>query len=543
MSSVVTALTRKARQVLSDPTLRQWLLYRALMRSVAISSDRRTPKYLADLSVTDASTVASRFDDLHDTASRGPIEIELAGFRLRVEPGTADRIFEYDFSDTESLIALHRFSWIDRAGANVDADWVAAIWRAWMRRFSTPDSSFAWHPYTAAERLINILRFARVHGLPGPRDDTLASLARHGAAIFERLEYFGEGQTGNHLANNGRGLFLAGLALGRSDWTEIGERILLQEAKRMFAPSGVLREGSSHYHLLATRWFDEVSVAAVAAQRTSAVEFKSIAGKARSVAQYFNLPGGLPLIGDVSPDCPPDQLTSIMTGGGGVIDLPQLAADGWMRMDCAPWHMLCHIAPDGWSPLPGHGHQDFGSFELHHGAARVLCDFGRRSYDPVGDADLAAQTHNTITIDGAEPYPRNKPYYDQAFRTRVAGKMPKIIRGDESMELRADGFARLRGVGEWRRTWRFHETAVAIEDEISGYGRHDVVRHLHTSLPVQRTTDGVTIGDFRLAFDGAVELKPSLRWRAYGVSEPATSINIATEVKFPWSSTIKLSPR
>jgi hypothetical protein len=543
LSGVATAFARKARQVLSDPTLRRWLLNRAFMRSAAIPPYRRTPEYLADLSVANASHATSGFGDLRDAAPRGPIKIELAGFHMNIEPGAAERIFECDFDDTESLIALHRFAWIDHAGARVDADWVAVIWRAWMQRFSTPDSSFAWHPYTAAERLINILRFAHVHGLPGPRDETLASLVRHGAAIFERLEYFGDDQTGNHLANNGRGLFLAGLALGRFDWTEIGERILLREAKRMFAPSGVLREGSSHYHALVTRWFDEVSAAAEAAQRTSASELRSIADKAGSVARHLDLPGGLPLIGDVSPDCPPDQLMSIVTGGSAPIDLQQLAVDGWLRMDCSHWHMLCHIAPDGWSPLPGHGHQDFGSFELHHGPTRVLCDFGRRSYDPIGDADVAAQAHNTLTIDGAEPYPRNKPYYDRAFRIRVAGMTPKTVRQDNLMELRAGGFARLRGVGEWRRTWRFHEAAVAIEDEISGSGRRSVVRHLHTTLPVQRIAGGVTIGDFQLTFDGAVELKPSLRWRSYGVSEPATSIDIVIEAKLPWSSTIKLSRR
>ena len=52
------------------------------------------------------------------------------------------------------------------------------------------------------------------HGLPGPADDTLRVLAEHGRSILGSLEYFGEDATGNHLSNNGRGLYLLGLTLG-----------------------------------------------------------------------------------------------------------------------------------------------------------------------------------------------------------------------------------------------------------------------------------------------------------------------------------------
>ena len=38
-----------------------------------------------------------------------------------------------------------------------------------------------------------------------------------------------------------------------------------------------------------------------------------IAGRALSVCPLFDLPGGLPLIGDISPDCPPDYLAGRQT--------------------------------------------------------------------------------------------------------------------------------------------------------------------------------------------------------------------------------------
>src|SRR5690606_15729932 len=134
-----------------------------------------------------------------------------------------------------------------------DPAWLTLLWQAWAERFGRPDDGWAWHPYSAAERVVNILDFAQRRGLPAPADHTAALLARHAPAIAERLEYFGEHHTSNHLSNNGRGLYRLGLALGLPAATEMGMRILLAEAERIFAPSGVLREGSSHYHLLLTR--------------------------------------------------------------------------------------------------------------------------------------------------------------------------------------------------------------------------------------------------------------------------------------------------
>ena len=85
--------------------------------------------------------------------------------------------------------------------------------------------------------------------------ETLTFLSHHGAAIFSHLEYFIENNTGNHLANNGRGLFLGGLELSLDQWADVGGRILIEEGRRIFTSNGLLREGSSHYHLLVTRWY------------------------------------------------------------------------------------------------------------------------------------------------------------------------------------------------------------------------------------------------------------------------------------------------
>ena len=76
--------------------------------------------------------------------------------------------------------------------------------------------------------------------------------------------------------------------------------------------------------------------------------------------------------------------------------------------------------------MPGHGHQDLGSFELHDGLSEVIVDPGRGSY---ADPEYAgAGVHSGVMIDGLDPAPVNRPYYDDAFRHRVVPQMPEFER-------------------------------------------------------------------------------------------------------------------
>ena len=73
--------------------------------------------------------------------------------------------------------------------------------------------------------MINILQFSGRFGIPEPKDQTINLLLQHGRKIYQNLEYYGEVHTGNHLANNGRGLYLGGLMLGITSWVDIGGKI------------------------------------------------------------------------------------------------------------------------------------------------------------------------------------------------------------------------------------------------------------------------------------------------------------------------------
>ncbi|CCQ75471.1 conserved membrane protein of unknown function [Magnetospira sp. QH-2] len=541
---MLTAFLRKYRQVQADPVLRRWLIGRAIGRwpgEPAYQAHR--PPYAADHLPLTAEEPRWDGASLDVPAPDKAMIMPLPGSSLTVAPGDLSGLFDKSFVDTEALLGLHRFAWLPWLGDQADPVWVDALWRAWCDSAGTVDDSWAWHPYTAAERAINILRFAHAQGLPGDRDRTLGILAAHAPAIAQRLEYFGDHHTGNHLCNNGRGLFLLGLGLGLPQATELGALILLREAERILMPSGVLREGSSHYHLLLTRNLRECATAARAHRRPEADDLDRIVARMLAVLPHLNLPGGLPLIGDISPDAEPALFADLLQSDQDPVDGELLRQDGWLRADFGPWSGLWHAAPEGWSHMPGHGHQDLGSFELHHEGNRVFVDPGRGAYGEEGEAALyrSARAHNGLLVDGADPYAANKPYYNADFRQRLGGEPPTLQCQGNGIFLRHDGFGRLKAGGSVTRSWIFEDNRLTLRDEIGGMGVHKTNRLFHTALPVERDDKDVIIGGyFRLSTDQGFILRSATIWEAYGRGRPGTCIDIDQTVTLPTSLIVRL---
>jgi hypothetical protein len=496
-----------------------------------------------------------------------PLTLPLASKTISIAPGEEETLFDRPFDDIEDYLSLHRFAWLPVAGDDVDPVWVGALWKGWRTAHGVPGSGWSWHPYTASERLVNILDYAKQRGLPHPMNDTLSILGIHGPAIFEQLEYFGEHNTGNHLANNGRGLYLGGLALGIDDWVDVGGKILTEEAKRIFEPSGILREGSSHYHLLLTRSYAECWLAAKAGARTEAAALEAITQKALSVIPALSLPGRFSLIGDISPDCPPQHFSGLIdpadtTGWNGRLSPEHRQSlrtlicgapagntelDGWLRADAHGWSGLWHSAPKGWPLMPGHGHQDCGSFELHYDGEAVFIDPGRGAYGETGAAAhyRAAEVHNTLLVDKADPYPVNRPYYDDAFRSVVGGADPILQRQGDAIHFCHSGYARLRGVGNVFRTSTMTPNGLDIDDRVEGKGRHWILRSLVTPLAVAAEgRDVILTGKkhiFRVSGDIAATIAPLTVWQAYGQGRQGTQINFGTLAPLDWQGWIKVA--
>ncbi len=567
---------RKTRQLVNDQALRKWLVFRLTARTRGpLPFEAHRPPYLNEISLSDNLFVglSENFKVLKATAPEEPIQLPLPGLKLILNPSEAREVFERPYSDIETLLALHRFAWLPLCGYSaLSCNWTQAIWNVWRKNFGNTSDGWAWHPYTAAERAINILDLAEIQGLPEPIDDTLAVLARHAELIFHQLEYYGDHNTSNHLSNNGRGLYRLGLALNM-DWAiESGAKILENESKRILWDSGVLREGSSHYHLLITRNYIDSWLAARRYSRAEEPFFRTIAARTLAVVPWLLLPGGMPLIGDISPDCPPEHLLGLSgTDTGWVaglgdedkcavfelidevcpIDLKKLATDGWQHFSYGPWTGLWHCAPKGWAEAPGHGHQDTGGFELHYNDVPLLVDPGRGEYGETSSSVRyrSADVHNTLTISGHGPYPINKPYYDETFRAAITGKPPGLTSSDNKVCLLHNGFQRLPGIGTHIRQWQFTNKNMRISDDIQGQGIQQITRRFITPLEPEIGPDGIVLthsgNTFKQSFllrapNAAIVISRITLWQAYGKPSKGFSISFSANITLPWSGDISL---
>lgn len=471
------------------------------------------------------------------------MDISLPGEIITLSPDNAATLFDLPFNDIETELGAHRFAWLDAPKSETHSDWVSELWITWVAKFGEDHTGWAWHPYTATERAINIIHFAAHHGWPGNADKTRNLLAAHAPVIAQQLEYFGDHDTSNHLANNGRGLFIIGITLGLPRAAQMGLDILIHEAARIFAPSGILREESSHYHALYTRRYAECATLAQEHNIDGADTLSNIADAAMNVLSRLHLPGGLPLIGDISPDIAPNDLQAMMEVAP---SSDTLNADGWLRVDQHDWHGLWHCAPSGWSQIPGHGHQDVGSFELHWQAERVIVDPGRGAYGETGDAALyrSSDVHNGIMINGQDPYPPNKPYYTSAFRKSVCGPSPSLSPTETGVQLQFDGYQRGGKVGTITRDWAFDDTMATIHDSVDGMGRMNMRRQLVTPLPTTIINDGVVLTgsekSFRIRGNTHPKIQPITIWHAYGQGQPGTAIVFNDDALLPWQSNLMI---
>ncbi|CAA6604987.1 Heparinase II III family protein [Rhodospirillaceae bacterium LM-1] len=531
---MTSAPLRKLRQLASDQTLRSWLLARLIGREAAPPAFKaHCPPYVTSLELGEPPKPIPSFAALSPTPPANPLRLDLAGLTLDLHPGQEAELFDRNFDDVEQLLALHRFAWIEEA---TDPAWVAAIWNVWRQRFQTPDSGWPWHPYTAAERAINLLSFAKRHGLAQPYADSWNALAAHAPAIAAKLEYFGPHYTGNHLANDGRGLYCLGIHLGWERAASLGGKILLEEAKRIFSASGLLIEGSAHYHFLLTKNYEQAAQWAKEAQRPEAASLAEIAARARHAAGGLLLAGGLPLIGDISPDLSPQRLAPLFNRTEA-----DLSADGWHRLEQGDWSMLLYASPDGWPPMPGHGHQDLGGFELHWKGVPLIVDPGRGRYGEDGEAALyrSAAVHNGVILSGQDPRPANRPYYSDAFRRRTGGAPPKATASSNAMTLQY-------GIGRANvaRVFAADLGRFSIQDNIDGYGRFEIERGLVIPLPVDiqgcQASIRTPAGDVRLIADAPLSASQITRWTRYGQGQPATRINIKQEARLPWQGRLSL---
>lgn len=441
--------------------------------------------------------------------------------------------------DPEEYWTLHQFGWLfallitDKS--ILDATSVIKYISSWIERLGESNNDPSWRSYSISERLCNWFNIFQLLDLKSWVPKIMESIWLQIRHLVKHLEEYPNGNTNNHLINNGRALYIIGKALGHKGLSYLGRTILINETNRQITTEGFLDEGSSHYQLLATKNYLEVLRTAYL---TSDLEFIKIlfpiVNAMLKACAFFSdslAPEEWQIlyIGNISPDFPPqlfnknthfwDYVKEALINFGKEdteinFSIPWYASQssssselpaqnkGWLCYPesgyyrwngenyCLWWHVRRSCAPRR------HSHNDWGSFQMHVHGEPIFVDPGRQSYcetNTTYDGRLTL-AQNSLSVDGLEQsifYQRD--LFDPDYLTD--GAKVELSGDDNEGVIFIDilGYKRLYNPVTHRRAFYLKPETVIIEDSLNGNGIHTVVLafHLHPGIKYTRDSDNV----------------------------------------------------
>lgn len=413
-------------------------------------------------------TVVSKTVDIAVPDSRRSIDgrsVEWPLLSLEAGGRLEDSAVQWDVvsRDPEALWRVHRFGWIlERLAARptraTALECLDAV-REWTTHPSSCDRRVL-DSYSLSERLANWSFLAALLLRAGDRSATddaaiRASVDAQGARLIGSLEEHGAGYTNNHLLANLRALFWYGTIWNAPAHRRAAARLAADALPRLFTPCGFLREASSHYHLLLTRSLIEMQrLAHVAADDEATELLAPWVARTTNAAAFLTAGGRVPLVGDVSPDFPPEWFSdgwhTLWTGESAARAVPRhhgftaFPDAGWYRMTVGSVALLWHVNPDGAVGPRSHGHVDLGSFELLWSGKPMVVDPGRPTYAASSWDARRGSSHNTITVDAYDPMLAwGVNGYPTAMDRRYWDPRASLMATDCRATLRHHGFERL----------------------------------------------------------------------------------------------------
>jgi glycosyltransferase involved in cell wall biosynthesis len=518
--------------------------------------------------------------------SSGPRRLKLAVGHL---PFDGWPRWESAFDDHEQFVSLHRWNWLLRALTDesppADFPWGVALMRSWLAAMSPLPPGDASESYTVGERIANACLFTRHtrgewDGLPA---DLLDALGRMAADLANRIEYHAGELSGNHVLNNARALLFAGHCVREARLVALARALIDERLPRLVSEGRFLREGSSHYQFLFTRWLLEVRLLAEEFDDEATLKLlRPVLPSLVEGCRFFLVEGAggeplLPTIGDISPDCEPAWLIDLpdsplarfgesrdeahreSRGWAGLF--PRALSDspmrwvrpeppsggwrahpraGWYRLDEHGWVAIWRAESSSGEAIASHAHHDSGALVLFHRGREVLIDPGRRDYTGavMGRYGASGEAHNTVLVDDRQPMlSRGDRLLPESYREAECGVECRVDGEAMTVSFEHDGFERLAlGITSHRREFRFSPRELVISDFFEGRGVHRVEGRFHCP----NLESGVELavlespGKFHArTLKGSRAPIGGWRFPAYGVEAPAVTRLFRGEFEFP----------
>lgn len=450
---------------------------------------------------------------------------------------------------------LHYFDDLNARDSEVRDAWHTALLAKWIRE-NPPGQGTGWEPYPTSRRIVNWIKWSLRQGVE-VTPEMLDSLATQTRWLSRRLETH---ILGNHLFANAKALVLAGLFFEGEEaetWLERGLDILAREIPEQILPDGGHFERSPMYHAiiledlldlfnLLRAYPDTLSPS----WRTTVERWRDVVAPVRTWLQAMSHPDGdIGFFNDaaigIAP--PPAELDRYarhlgfpdhrVTGEG----ITHLVQSGYIRLERGPAVAILDVAPVGPDYLPGHAHADTLSFELSLFGQRVLVNSGTSCYgtSPERLRQRGTAAHNTVLLDGVDSS-EVWSGFRVARRARPAG-LAMSDGATSVVRCGHDGYERLPGRPRHTRRWSLRESALLVEDELTGQYRHARAHfHLHPSIRIAQMERVAGATMLRLvlpkghevlltAKGGTISQEPTTWHPAFGAAQPCVCLVLEPE--------------
>ena len=577
------------RRALADYSLRKFILYAAIpshwpqllqLRQRAGSQVRDFSRQVSIWLKVDASAAQSLSYAFRPWLREATNKLESPGGEYH------ERLAHRESSDPEVTLSRDRLGWmLQMAISDPGQSWQAV--GTWLTERWNPGIACS-DAYSVSERLSNLVLMWNLEPAPESMAGELLRLMEGDAdLLLTRIEYHGDSKTNNHVLNNARALILFGGFVGNAKFYEAGSTLFECELPKHILSDGILREASTHYQWVVTRWIVEVGCTFHARDRSRYLLLQPLLLKMLDACEAMKLgsPGNsyLPLLGDISPDFPPG-LYAGLTGLGyalvGCGDETQpsgqpcaglwstffvgrskppegcawISSDrSWARVTTGPWSVLTHADRQVHDNRPTHGHHDLFSFELAYAGTPLIVDPGRKNYLAARDSEEAGileEWHNTILVDRCRTgfVPRGYMPVNWLNQWRSC---PEIDADDAGLAIRLVVPKEIPGVSRIQRTINCSDpNRLVIVNQVSRTSSRaiDVLLVLYIMGRV-REEDGRVEVDcggraFVLSWKGLGKplMKAASRYVSYGIAESCTRLEWRTDVETnAWESAIMIS--
>lgn len=526
---------------------------------------------------------------IHEPIFDKTYEIKLVIGKMQI---SSSKDWHHRFQDAEMNVSIDRWGWlITGAGGEYlpfSPEEGILLIQSWCYQFIN-DEKLAKDAYSTGERISNAVLFFSLHKFTIPKDIKLI-IEKLAYQVAEQIEYLSSGLTGNHAFNNARALYFAGYLNSSSAFTKMAIAVARERLPVLVTDSGFMGEGSSHYHFLFTRWVLEIIWMARTVNDHDVLKFFSpYAEKLVQNCWFFliqdrnDLSWSFPLIGDISPDCPPKWLIALpwstialsiyrpkclpaapeplgwseLFGGvemgnidAALINVVASSTCGWHRVEGFDWTVITYLPEKSGYMEATHAHQDLGSFVAYYKGKPVIIDAGRFDYtnSPTSRYGKSANSHNTLIVDDIEPVTEVLGWMLPAYGKISSGLSVHHNSDNVKILLWHDGFKRIAlNKISHERSIILTSNSLEIIDCIQGSGFHSLRLFFQFMSGISfeklssnkwqdsrnRITFDADINSETTCFTGDKDSDYGWIFPSYGVKESASTIKVDNLVVLP----------